>query len=93
MKERKKIITVIDATFAVAKRKPEKILAWKGFKPLTSVPAILIYDFHIFLTSSSSFHRFITNQLYNLLPVGLLAQLVERCTGITEVKGSDPVQA
>ena len=31
MKEGEKIITVIDATFAVAKRKPEKILAWKGF--------------------------------------------------------------
>ena len=27
------------------------------------------------------------------LPVGLLAQLVERCTGITEVMGSNPVQA
>ena len=28
-----------------------------------------------------------------LLPVGLLAQLIERCTGITEVKGLNPVQA
>ena len=27
------------------------------------------------------------------LPVGLLAQLVERCTSITEVMGSNPVQA
>ena len=27
------------------------------------------------------------------LPVGLLAQLVERCTGIAEVMGSNPVQA
>ena len=27
----------------------------------------------------------------DLLSVGLLAQLVERCTGITEVKGSNPV--
>ena len=32
----KKIITVIDATFAVAKRKPEKIQACTRFKPLTS---------------------------------------------------------
>ena len=54
---------------------------------------VLIYDFHIFITSSSSFHGFITNQFNNLLPVGLLAQLVERCTGIAEVKGSNPVQA
>ena len=28
-----------------------------------------------------------------LLPVGLLAQLIERCSGITEVKGLNPVQA
>ena len=27
------------------------------------------------------------------LPVGLLAQLVERCTGIAEVMGSNPVEA
>ena len=32
-----------------------------------------LYDFHIFMTSSSSFHGFITNQFNNLLPVGLLA--------------------
>ena len=38
-------------------------------------PAVLIYDCHIFITSSSSFHRFITNQFNDLLPVGLLAQL------------------
>ena len=44
-------------------------------------PAIIIYDFHRFMTSSSSVHRFITNQFNDLLPVGLLAQLVERCTG------------
>ena len=45
------------------------------------------------MTTSSSFHGFITNQFNDLLPVGLLAQLVERCTGIAEVKGSNPVQA
>ena len=27
------------------------------------------------------------------LPVGLLAQLVERCTGIAKVMGSNPVRA
>ena len=55
--------------------------------------AVHIYDFHIFITSSSSFHGFITNQFNYLLPVGSLAWLVERCTGIAEVKGSNPVQA
>ena len=29
----------------------------------------------------------------NQLPVGLLSQLVERCAGIAEVMGSNPVQA
>ena len=56
-------------------------------------PAVLIYDFHIFITSSSSFHGFITKQFIDLFPVGLLAHLVERCTGISEAKGSNPVQA
>ena len=45
------------------------------------------------MTTSSSFHRFITNQLNDLLPVGLLAQLVGGCTGIAQVKGSNPIQA
>ena len=40
--------------------------------------------------SSSSFLGFITNQLDDLCPLGLLAQLVERCTSIVEVKGSNP---
>ena len=36
--------------------------------------------------------RFCT-QFIDQLPVGLLAQLVERCTGIAEVMGSNPVRA
>ena len=32
----KKIIAVIDATFAVARRKPENIQACAGIEPLTS---------------------------------------------------------
>ena len=54
--------------------------------------AVYIYDFHIFITSSS-FQGFITNQFNDLLPVGVLAKLVERCTGNSEVKGSNPVEA
>ena len=38
-------------------------------------PAVLIYDFLIFIPSSSSFYGFNTNQLNDLLWVGLLAQL------------------
>ena len=56
-------------------------------------PTVLVYDVHIFLTSSSSFLRFNTNQFNDLLPGGLLPQLIGHCTSITEVKGSNPVQA
>ena len=47
-----------------------------------SLSAVQIYDFHIFLTVFSSLHGFISNHHHDQLPVGLLAQLVERCTGI-----------
>ena len=59
----------------------------------TSLSAVQIYGFYIFLTIYSSLHGFIWNQLNDQLPVGLLAQLVEPCTGIAEVMGSNPVQA
>ena len=53
-----------------------------------SLSAVHIYDVHIFshlfITS-----RFIWNQHYNQLPVGLLAKLVEQCIGIAEVMGSN----
>ena len=39
-------------------------------------PAVLINDFHVFITPSSYFRGFNTNQFNDLLPVGLLAQLV-----------------
>ena len=52
---------------------------------------------HIYFSYVSSNYlplgRFIWIQHYDQLPVGLLAQLVERCTGIAEVMGSNPVQA
>ena len=45
-------------------------------------PAVVIYDFHIFITSSSSFHGLNTNQFNDLFPVGLLAQLVDNLSVI-----------
>ena len=41
---------------------------------------------------SLKYHGFIANQNNDQLPVGLLAQLIEHCTGIAEVMGSNPVQ-
>ena len=46
-----------------------------------------MYVFHIFLAVHSSLHGFIWNQHNNQSSVGLLAQLVERCTGITRGHG------
>ena len=56
-----------------------------------SLFAVHSYNFHIFTVSYSSLHGFIWDQHNEQLPVGLSAQLVERCTA--EVIGSNPVQA
>ena len=56
-------------------------------------PTVPTYDFHVFNISLSSFYGFIFNHFNDLFPVGLLAQLVESCAGIAEVKGSNPEQA
>ena len=46
----------------------------------------------MFTVVYSPLQGFIWNQHNDQLPVGLLAQLVEHCTGITEIMGSNPVQ-
>ena len=46
--------------------------------------------FHIFICILH--HGYITNSQCDQLPDGLIAQLVEHCTGIAEVMGSNPVQ-
>ena len=56
-------------------------------------PTVLTFDVHIFLTSSSSFLGFNTNQFNDLLSGGSLPQSIGHCTSIAEVKGSNPVQA
>ena len=59
----------------------------------TSLCAVHVYNFHIFTVIYSSLHGFTLNQHNDQLPVGLLAQLVEHCTGIAKVMNSSPVQA
>ena len=54
--------------------------------------AIQIYVSYIYI-DLFILHGYITNSQYDQLPVGLIAQLVEHCTGIAEVMGSNPVQA
>ena len=58
-----------------------------------SLSAVQIYDFQIVTVVYSPLHGFILNQHNDQLPVGLLGQLVEHCACITEVMGSNPVQA
>ena len=53
--------------------------------------AVQIYVSYIYI-HLFILHGYITNSQYDL-PVGLIAQLAEHCTGIAEVMGSNPVQA
>ena len=57
---------------------------------LSSAVQIYVSDtyIHLFIL-----HGYITNSQYDQLPVGLIAQLVEHCTGTAEVMGSNPIQA
>ena len=45
------------------------------------------------IKSWKTIYGYITNSQSDQLPDGLIAQLVEHCTGITEVMDSSPVQA
>ena len=54
--------------------------------------AVQIYVSYIYI-HLFILHGFITNSQHDQLPVGLIAQLVEHCTGIAEVMGSNSVQA
>ena len=47
----------------------------------------------VYISKSSFTRMFICTQFIDQLPVGLLAQLVEHCTGTAEVMGSNPVRA
>ena len=81
------------AIFAAMNTRAVVFIAAKIAFIFTSLSAIQMYDFHIFTVVYSPLHGFIWNQHNDQLSVGLLAQLVERCTGIAEVMGSNPVQA
>ena len=83
------------------------VLAWiffSGFifqvmfrlqRSLSYSPLYLQFIYKIFRYSQSFIHhhRFIWNQHNDQLPVGSLAQLIEHCSSITEVMGSNSVQA
>ena len=56
----------------------------------TFLSAVQMYDFHVFTVVYSPLQGFIWNQNNDQLPVDLLVQLAERCSGIAEVMGSNP---
>ena len=62
------------------------------FTVMNTTLTVQIYYFHILTVIYSPLHGFIWNQ-FDQLPIGLLAWVVEHCTGIAEVIGSNPVQA
>ena len=47
----------------------------------------------IILYHMSILYGLITNSQNDQLPLGLIAQLVEHCTGVTKIMGSIPFQA
>ena len=73
-----RVFEVKNASWAVVKIRPKKFQACTGFKPMTSAIPVQSHFMGLFRTN---------------MIVGLLAQLVEHCTGIAEVMGSNPVQA
>ena len=77
---------------AVAKIKPEKNSGLNGIRThdLCDTGAML---YPLSYQANWELVIYILNSLNDQLPVGLIAQWVEHCTGITEVMGSNPVQA
>ena len=69
----------------------------KKYPQFTSVQCLYPqFTYVIFIYSQLFIHHltgFIWNQHKDQLPVGMLALLVEHCTGIVEVMGPNPVQA
>ena len=57
-----------------------------------SFSAVQIYIFHIFTCILTVYGSIMNSQLEQF-PAGLIAQLVEHCTGIVEVTGLNLVQA
>ena len=75
---------------------PSNCLNWKIYcddhSSLTSTTTVQ-YEFHIYFTSFHCTGRYELNKLTSLPICGLITQLVEHCTGIAEVTGSNPVEA
>ena len=85
------IYQVCGPSQTITRRKPDKFLTERksdDFRYMNFHIRIFIY-----LKSSFVTWMFIWTQFIDQLPVGLLAQLVEHCTGIAEVMGSNPVRA
>ena len=58
-----------------------------------SFSAVQIYDLSLYSLVFFTIYGYIKNSESDQFLDGLIAQLVEHCTGISEVMGSNPVQA
>ena len=95
------IFAVINTTWAVVKIRPAQVVF---IRTLLEHYYEDRFHIHVFICSSDIWLSYIHSRLFttsrvyvepndNQLQVDLLAQLVEHCTGIAEVMGSNPVQA
>ena len=92
----KKILAVINATYAVANRNPEKIRL-AGIRTLTSAIPVqrsnqLSYqaNWELVIKLARNIPGYITNQFNHQLPVGLIAQLVRALHRYHRGQGSNP---
>ena len=72
--------------------KLENLLRWSLFTFIYNRSTNMNY-FHIYFTSFHCRGRYELNKMTSLPMCGFIAQLVERCTGIVEVTGSNPIEA
>ena len=75
----------------------EERIVSKLFRKSLTCPSKFLNNLEKFQSTRVHQHKLIqvntsTNSQNDQLPVGLIAQLVEHCTGIAEVVGSNPVQ-
>ena len=95
------IFAVINTTWAVVKIRPAQVVF---IRTLLEHYYEDRFRIHVFICSSDIWLSYIHSRLFttsrvylepndNQFQVDLLAQLVEHCTGIAEVMGSNPVQA
>ena len=69
------------------------VYSWDDQLTLHIFPRSSNISYFIYLHAFFTIYGYITNSQCHQFPIGLIAQLVQHCTGITRVMGSHPVPA